>query len=363
MSGPQLVITEQSSLVLEKIGKNGEHKCVHVVVKNTPFQIDLAFGNVGPADANAFNFTRINVEAMLVYDCPEQKQVDFVRHTPIEYKAHIDETGTKLSVEMRIKVLTSQLEDMLFRMRLRGIDAVTKQDIPGLYAVTEPIKVVSKQDQVKRIRRQQEAAKSGEKAVPTISKLSAGRKRTANDRLEETLARIEARQEQQEALLRRLARDNGDVHMEDASSTLVAEPSLKCKVTEGDGSPGSVLVDSFTQFLEAYTQIEPALRPVKVRKLVRGATARTVETLSKVVDQLQYELRQETPLSSGEPATSFVFPTDAAAAVPERVDVEKIDDFYKQFLTLPEMDSAPFTPSLDNAAFHTSIKEASSLFG
>lgn len=361
MSGPQLVITEQSSLVLEKIGKNGEHKCVHVVVKNTPFQIDLAFANVGPGDVSAFNFTGINVEAQLVYDCPEQKQVDFVRHTPIEYKAHIDETGSKLSVEMRIKVLTSQLEDMLFRMRLRGVDAVTKQDIPGLYAVTEPIKVVSKQDQVKRIRRQQEAAKNGESAVATPSKRVAGRKRTANDRLEDTLARIEARQEQQEALLRRLAGGSADIHMEDASSVLADQPLLKCKSADGPSSPGSRLVDSFTQFLEAYNEIEPALRPVKVRKLVRGATARTVETLSKVVDQLQYELRQETPLSS-EPAASFVFPSDAAA-VPEKVDVEKIDDFYKQFLTLPEMDSAPFTPGLDAAAFQSSIREASSLFG
>lgn len=361
MSGPQLVITEQSSLVLEKIGKNGEHKCVHVVVKNTPFQIDLAFANVGPADANTFNFSRINVEAQLVYDCPEQKQVDFVRHTPIEYKAHIDETGTKLSVEMRIKVLTSQLEDMLFRMRLRGIDAVTKQDIPGLYAVTEPIKVVSKQDQVKRIRRQQEAVKSGE-TVTVTSKRVSGRKRTANDRLEETLARIEASQKQQEALLRRLAGESSDVRMEEASSasTLAAEPMLKCKAT-GDSSPGFRLADSFSQFLAAYIEIEPALRSVKVRKLVRGASARTVETLSKVVDQLQYELRQESPRPT-ETASTFVFLNDSAAVPETKVDVDKIDDFYKQFLTLPEMDSAPFTPGLDGAAFHTCTKEASSLF-
>mmetsp|Transcript_17039 Transcript_17039/g.66398 ORF Transcript_17039/g.66398 Transcript_17039/m.66398 type:complete len:362 (+) Transcript_17039:103-1188(+) len=361
MSAPQLVITEQSSLVLEKIGKNGEHKCVHVVVKNTPFQIDLAFANVGPAEAATFNFARINVEAQLVYDCPEEKQVDFVRHTPIEYKAHIDETGTRLSVEMRIKVLTSQLEDMLFKMKLRGVDAVTKQDIPGLYAVTEPIKVVSKQDQVKRIRRQQEAAKNGEKVTAAAPTRTSGRKRTTTDRLQETLARIEARQEQQETLLRKLAGGaSEDVHMADV--TVPGVETTKSKAFDGPSSPGSRFVESFTQFLEAYNELEPSQRPVKIRKLVRGSPARTTETLSKVVDQLQYELRQDVRAAAEPFPAGVVFSAEAASSGEEKIDVEKIDDFYKQFLTLPEMDGSAFAAPLDATAFQ-GLKETSSLFG
>jgi len=141
-----LVLLRQTSLAEEKFSKNGIQKNVFVVVKNSSFAVQLGFSH----HLTELDFNRLSIESTLIYDCEEGKQVDFVKLKPMEYKSHANENGDQCTVELRIKVLTSQLEDMFFRIKFRAIDAMTKIPFPNLETLSEPIKVISKPDQLKK---------------------------------------------------------------------------------------------------------------------------------------------------------------------------------------------------------------------
>src|SRR4051812_13140864 len=79
---PQLVILRQNSLTVEKFSKNGIQRAVHVVVKNQPFLIQVGILN----NNNILDFSKAPVEARLLYDCDNLKEVDFVKLKPLEYK-------------------------------------------------------------------------------------------------------------------------------------------------------------------------------------------------------------------------------------------------------------------------------------
>jgi len=141
---PQLYLVNQTSLLDEKYSKNGIQKNLHVVVKNTPFTFNLSLGGI----SEQVNFHRFQLEAILLYDFDEPKEVDFVRLKPLEYRSQANDSGDTCSVEMRIKVLSSQLEDMFFRIRFTAYDSVTRSSSPTLVVYSEPIKVISKPDQI-----------------------------------------------------------------------------------------------------------------------------------------------------------------------------------------------------------------------
>jgi len=129
----------------------------------------------------------------LLYDCEELKEVDFVKMKPMDYKSQCNEKEDQYQFEIRLKVLSSQLEgfnlfkhqipvsctysnytlqDMFFRIRFTLRDIATKTAIPGmtdffvengyrivrltfdlykgLSIVSDPIKVISKPDQIKK---------------------------------------------------------------------------------------------------------------------------------------------------------------------------------------------------------------------
>lgn len=151
-----------------------------MVVKNTPFSITLML-----LDQQALNFNQVTADVQLVYDCATLKEVDFVKLKPMDFKLKPSDDGDQLSVEIRIKVLTSQLEDMFFRVRIALIDPRTMQELSPLFIVlSHPIRVVSKPDQVKK----------------KIKK----RKRAPTDNLMDTLTRIEVQQKEQQRLLKKL---------------------------------------------------------------------------------------------------------------------------------------------------------------
>eukprot|EP01117_Protostelium_nocturnum_P003672 TRINITY_DN14954_c0_g1_i1.p1 TRINITY_DN14954_c0_g1~~TRINITY_DN14954_c0_g1_i1.p1 ORF type:complete len:448 (+),score=134.54 TRINITY_DN14954_c0_g1_i1:210-1553(+) len=150
---PQLVITRQNSLTVEKHSKNGIVKQVHVVVKNQPFIIRLGFNSmVLDTTHGLLALNRTSVEAALFYDCDPLKEVNYIKLKPLEYKCLNDEyeSPSSISVEIRLKVLSSQLEDMFFRIVFYLVNPLTHQRINGMMAISDPIKVVSKPDLAKK---------------------------------------------------------------------------------------------------------------------------------------------------------------------------------------------------------------------
>src|SRR5690606_12967222 len=115
-----------------------------------------------------------------VYDNEDHKPVHYVKNPPLEYESSVSPKGDKVTIDMKLVVLSSQHEDMFFRVKYSFEAGKTL-----LTLISEPIKVVSKPAQLKKNK--------------TIAKR--GRKRTANDRIVEALARIEEQQNQHQAML------------------------------------------------------------------------------------------------------------------------------------------------------------------
>ena len=84
----------------------------------------------------------------------------------------MNENGTQCNIECRLNVLTSQLEDMNFRIKFRALELTSQNEIsPILRAISAPIKVISKPE-------------------PTKVKKSAPKKRSTSDIILDSLINI-----------------------------------------------------------------------------------------------------------------------------------------------------------------------------
>ncbi|PRP78417.1 hypothetical protein PROFUN_13721 [Planoprotostelium fungivorum] len=137
VDNPQMQILSQGSVLVEKFSKGGTLKQVHVVVKNIVFNLDIA---------SNFDLSRANLDAKLVYDWDKEDtetvEVSYVKSEPMDYKINIFDTY-KAVAELRVKVLSSQHEDMLFRVRITATDS-KYNPTSQCTVVTQPIKVISK---------------------------------------------------------------------------------------------------------------------------------------------------------------------------------------------------------------------------
>jgi hypothetical protein len=142
MSSTRLWLLKQTSLCEDADIKSKTGKSVHIVVKNSPFSLTFS-----PQNENV-DLRKYNLDVKLLYDAYAEKEVDFVKEKPIGYKVSLNQAGNKLTVEVRIKVLTSQLEDMLFKVGVYGTDPTTSKQY--FLGASEAIRVISKSDQVKK---------------------------------------------------------------------------------------------------------------------------------------------------------------------------------------------------------------------
>jgi hypothetical protein len=89
---PQLAILSQRTHSEEIVSKNGIQKTLHIVVKNSPFHFQLGIAN---ANVCKIDFNQIAFDAQLLYDCEGDKEVDFVKVKPMEFKASASEVILK----------------------------------------------------------------------------------------------------------------------------------------------------------------------------------------------------------------------------------------------------------------------------
>lgn len=194
---PSVSLLKQTSLCEDLVTtKNGLEKNAHVVVKNSPFCV--TFGFVMPSTNSnllkiPLDFHKYSLDIKLLYDSEVEKEVDFLAEKPFLFKPTINQSGSKLTLEVRIKVLTSQLEHMLFRVGLKLFDPQTKQLM--FESSSEAIKVISKSDQVKK------------KKMPR-------KKASSIHELGDYLVQIEARQAEYNELLEQIANTNQTIFLE-----------------------------------------------------------------------------------------------------------------------------------------------------
>jgi len=114
---------------------------------------------------------RGKIHVKLVYDSEnaenlkELREVGFVKAKPVEQRVHLDKTGQRATVDLKINALTSQHDQSLFRLLFQYEDLEKKQ----LHsAISKPIKVIAKILNNRKKRKSEEISNSPTPSTPTI---------------------------------------------------------------------------------------------------------------------------------------------------------------------------------------------------
>jgi len=266
--------------------------------------------------------------------------VDYVKVKPIEFKPTPSDNGHQLEVELRIKVLTSQHEDMLFKVKIQGFIPITQEEVACLAIITPTIKVISKPEQLK-------------KRTPT-------KKRTLTDMLVETISRIERKQDDQQKLIEKLIVNQNN---QSINQTPAPQPEKRYRteepldnlnfsweelqltnLSEKSEKKGSEFDEVFANLLKVYNNMKPEDKAEGVRKLIRNSSTRDTERISELLDLMWTEgLQKEPPVSSRESPTHTCSSGNCSCNpkgdnctcgdCPHKLELERIEEFYKEFLS------------------------------
>eukprot|EP01087_Luapelamoeba_hula_P009740 TRINITY_DN2543_c0_g1_i3.p1 TRINITY_DN2543_c0_g1~~TRINITY_DN2543_c0_g1_i3.p1 ORF type:complete len:451 (+),score=52.12 TRINITY_DN2543_c0_g1_i3:46-1353(+) len=306
----KLLIARFASLENESIFSYGVNQIVHSVIKNVPFQVEIT------SPDHLLNFH--NVPAM---DCKlyyhvanddEDKQVDFVKLSPIEYTTKTNGTGESITLEVKLNVLSSQHEDSYFKIKFwtRG---------SNLSVTSPPIRVVSKMNQLKKCR----------------EALRAGTKRTFNDMMKDTLQRIEEQQREQArtmaTILEKMAPDApkrarvvpSNPFSSDFVSSFASSPIPA--FSEDNRTPAAKFESQLLDLIATYHAIPSSDRAATVRNALGAVSTTVTDQLAEVVDCISVEALQRpavgTNINTGSPyqadcGDGFAFPADYGLPIP-----------------------------------------------
>lgn len=272
---------------------------------------------------------------------------------------------------------------MFFRIKVRALEPKTKREFnPPLEVISAPIKVISKPKQLK--------------------KRKTTKRRSLNDMLVETVQRIESQQQAQQECLEELLRNrkrkaerNAKVggfkspiapttnyidsinssalgslppHLNNYSNTFNTNQNNNNTTNNNNNNnninnnngwdPSAIaeeeLAEALVQFFSAYEQLEAEDRPTKIRRVMRSCTTRETEELSELFRDLTYaraagerekeKEKEEEKKKSKEGDDQYAYPASVEGCncldCPHKLELEKIDEFYKDFLAseLPLME-------------------------
>jgi len=270
-----LQIQQQDSLFVENQSRNGQVQQVHYVVKNTPFHIKLSV-----AGASSLNFNTSLLSCTLCYDLPDRKEVEGVKGLPVDYLMHPSADGRSSSVQVRIRVLSTQHHGSHFIIRFRltekGVSCETN---------SQPIKTTSKLDPIRRKIAESNLSSGGkDQTVAPAEPKTTKTKRARSDQLLESLDEIKETQREQNQMLSTLFYNIQT--MTNSTAQNLYSPTPK--------ATGSISLESaLERLLVAYNSIDPNERPYKLRHVVSSIA-------EKEYQEMLYEVGSvlSTPLSS-----------------------------------------------------------------
>jgi len=331
---PQLILLKQTSLCEDTLQANGKPKVVHIVVKNSPFCVTFGFASLITAQYHqTLDLHNYHCEVKLLYDddSMNNKEVDFVKSKPLQVKSTLNQSGNKLTLEARIKVLTSQLEDMLFKVGVSVCDPQTKQEI--LVAYSEAIKVISKSDQVKK-----------KKSSSSSNK----KKRNWNESFSENLSQIEEKTTEANNFLAPLCEGN-----EILSALLFSGPfsssitSLSSTATNIINNHERASVPSFPEafkdFMAAYNNIPPVEKTGKIQKVLStGSISGFAEILDLfwaegLAREIGHQRTQVNVNNNSLVKDNFMDSNCKCESCPHKKELVRIENFYEDIFSLTGM--------------------------
>jgi len=330
---PVLRVTQHNTPSDEKFTRNGIVRTVYVAIKNTPFQINLALSN-NLIFNQLVDLNHFTLDVRLIYetDTTNEKEVDFVKAKPVEFKQTNNERADQTVLEARIKVLTSHHEDMFFRAKIVALDPKTGREFnPSVFCYSEPLKVISKPEQIK--------------------KKKPNKKRTLTDMLVETVTRIERQQTDQQKLIEKLlthqqAAANASFQFQSQERVKPLSSGNEINFTWEAVPPQQPLApkepstdtvndfeSAFATFISSYNSLSHEEKPEKIRKIIRTSSTRDTERLSEMIDLFTSEGLQQDIGSEVRPPPFSTY-SCSCASCPHKQELVRIDDFYKDFFYL-----------------------------
>mmetsp|Transcript_50151 Transcript_50151/g.125901 ORF Transcript_50151/g.125901 Transcript_50151/m.125901 type:complete len:352 (-) Transcript_50151:273-1328(-) len=339
---PRLVLTKQDSQAQED-HEDDDGPTVHVVCRMLPFtlQFSLETTNVAaPLDLNRFVF-----DARPEFDSAPERDGELAKLKPLEFKATVVDGGHGLSVDCKIKLTTPVMESTLMRVRVLALDPVSQQPVsPLLSALSGPIRVVSKPDQLKNLKKKN------------------GKKRTAAEMLTESVASVEEQQNRHQTLLTKIAQ-----HVETKTTDSLTYEELAAIIypdgapprllrahspengEDGDGALGdgeSAIQDFETNFrtvMEAYFKLPPEERAERIKSVVTSFSGNP-DRLKELLDMFRVEGFGE-ELTMAHPVTPLTHPHDCTCSdCNTRSELDKIEEFYKEVFAGVSTDPPPPPP-------------------
>mmetsp|Transcript_12949 Transcript_12949/g.16202 ORF Transcript_12949/g.16202 Transcript_12949/m.16202 type:complete len:376 (-) Transcript_12949:21-1148(-) len=307
----KLSIARQHSLEVESFVDNGKQKSVHYVIKNSAFVLEVVLRKMektGTLNSSVDNkhkimldqdldFRKITLEAALLYDFEEDKPVMKVRSRPLSTRGLVNPaTPHVCKLETTIEVLSSQHEDMNFKIKLYAVDIATNKRLEHISPVySAPIQVISKPEVL--VKKKQRTKK-------------APRKQTKQDQILEILGRMESKQANQQAQIDSLLASQGSINSlarappprttnyhHDSSHSNSFECAPNCSPAPSakrnfstfsnyeEQSPQ--LETAYFQFLQAYNRVKRHERPSKLRKLFASSSPTDLANFMEASSYLQ----------------------------------------------------------------------------
>jgi len=151
----RLTILEQQACLIQSQLEEGEETQTHVVVRRTPFRLELAVNEESEID-----FKNSRLECALMFDLPAPKEVTLADGAPpLSFVARPSADFKSCQVDMRVNMLTTQANGVRFLIEARlqplfAADELVKVKLEpsadeALVVWSKPIVVVSKQQQVR----------------------------------------------------------------------------------------------------------------------------------------------------------------------------------------------------------------------
>lgn len=250
------------------------------------------------------------ITAKLYYDFEdgEPREVETLKIPPLEYTCHVNESGDKAAVQIRIGVLSSQHEGAYFRVKLSARNPGTGEHFE---AFSHPLKIISKRNQVKKILAKQQQQQhqlqtspvSSPQSSPILSPIRTSAI-TSDDMVAQVLLRLEEQQRDQSQMLQQLCQH------------------IKPKKRSLDDDLESALEN----FLVAFKNAPVAERSGKIRKVLKNSSA-SEQSMMEFVELCKLE---------GHPSqVDGEHPVCNGINCPYKRELDKLDVLYSDFLTDP----------------------------
>eukprot|EP01130_Rhizamoeba_saxonica_P005502 TRINITY_DN2194_c0_g1_i1.p1 TRINITY_DN2194_c0_g1~~TRINITY_DN2194_c0_g1_i1.p1 ORF type:complete len:347 (-),score=44.95 TRINITY_DN2194_c0_g1_i1:32-1024(-) len=320
-------LVRQQTLYHEEVTKNGITKKVHYIVKNCPFELTIGLAT-NPANPNkTYNFKNSRLEASLLYDLPTKNEITLVSSKPMSYEI-VSNRGDECSVQIRLLVLSNHYEKCNFLIRFRLFYGVEGHEFYEL--VSEPLKCVSKQAQVKKKIAQQNGT------VTATRNNTRRKKRTRSEiDLDNNLSQIMSKLDQHSSVLAQIVNLQTMGNSTSANYSQVFAPLYTSNHQESYVcDPKEQFEQAFLEMLDAYenyrnTGFDQGLIPdnvqpsAKRRKLIENPEIASHPAIAALTKELDDEFgvvdNGKSTVCGGENC-------------PYKVDLEQINSMYMEML-------------------------------